>query len=94
MATYLKRNDFAPLNPDSAVTRNYLVKSVEASTPALLATAINTLLLTAPDLLPGNVAIEIVDIDYMTTGTGGNTKYIAFITVYFQAFTTVTQFGA
>jgi hypothetical protein len=92
MGFYVRRADYVKPNPDNSQVRNFLVKAVEAATPALLQTEINALLLTGPNNIPNNVGIDVIDIQYLVTGTGGNTKYIAFLTIYFSGLQKVTTF--
>ena len=93
MGTYIRRNDIVPALAAASISHNYLMISKEAATPTLLQTVVNNLLVNGPGNTSKVVGIHVVDIQYLTTGSGGNLKYVAFILIYFTGNADTTQFN-
>ena len=69
-----------------------MMLSKEAATPLLLQVEVNNLLLNGPTNMNKVVGIHVVDIQYLTTGSGANIKYVAFILMYFTGYVETTTF--
>jgi len=93
MAQYGVRNDLIQSHKQADTTRNYLVRIVEASTPALLQVEINTKLLDGPALLGPRVEVHLLDIQYWQYGAGANLKHVAALSLYFMGLHETTTFS-